>query len=98
LRRIGVVTSGGDAPGMNACIRAVTRKAVHHGLEVVGISRGFAGLLEGDMRPLDLASVSDIIHRGGTMLRTARSPEFYTSGGQDRGHRYLRKPGFRRWW
>ncbi|MCR4419841.1 MAG: 6-phosphofructokinase [Clostridia bacterium] len=93
MRRIGVVTSGGDAPGMNACIRAVTRKAVYHGLEVVGISRGFAGLLEGDMRPLDLASVSDIIHRGGTMLRTARSLEFYTSGGQDRGAQVLKEAG-----
>jgi 6-phosphofructokinase 1 len=78
---------------MNACIRAVTRKAVYHGLEVVGISRGFAGLLEGDMRPLDLASVSDIIHRGGTMLRTARSLEFYTSGGQDRGAQVLKEAG-----
>ncbi|MGB9886625.1 MAG: 6-phosphofructokinase [Moorellales bacterium] len=93
MQRIAVMTSGGDAPGMNACIRAVVRKAIYHGLEVVGIARGFAGLLDGEMRPLDLASVSDIIHRGGTMLRTARSREFYTEAGQDRGAQVLKEAG-----
>jgi 6-phosphofructokinase 1 len=74
--RIGVLTSGGDAPGMNAAIRAVVRRAVHAGAEVVGIRRGYAGLLAGDMLPLDVSSVADIIHRGGTMLLTARSAAF----------------------
>ncbi|MBC7347671.1 MAG: 6-phosphofructokinase [Clostridia bacterium] len=93
MRQIAVLTSGGDAPGMNACIRAVVRKAIYHGLKVVGISRGFAGLLDGEWFPLDLASVSDIIHRGGTILRTARSQEFYRPEGQEKGGRLLRGAG-----
>lgn len=93
MRRIAVLTSGGDAPGMNACIRAVVRKAIYHGLEVLGITRGFAGLLDGEWFSLDLGSVSDIIHRGGTMLRTARSREFYTTEGQDKGARLLKAAG-----
>jgi len=93
LQRIAVLTSGGDAPGMNACIRAVVRKAIYHGLEVLGIARGFAGLLDGEWFSLDLGSVSDIIHRGGTMLRTARSREFYTTAGQDKGARLLKAAG-----
>lgn len=84
ISKIGVLTSGGDAPGMNACIRAVVRTAIYHGFEVVGIRRGYAGLIEGDMYEMDLSSVSNIIQRGGTILKTARSEEFKTSEGRVR--------------
>ncbi len=76
VNRIGILTSGGDAPGMNAAIRAIVRKAVYHGLEVIGIERGYLGLLHKEFRPLSLGSVADIIHRGGTILRTARCEDF----------------------
>jgi len=76
VKRIGLLTSGGDAPGMNAAIRAVTRSAIFSGLEVVGIRRGFEGLLEGDVVPLTSRSVGGIILRGRTVLRTARSERF----------------------
>ena len=76
IKSIGILTSGGDAPGMNAAIRAVTRTAISKGFEVVGIRRGYSGLLNEDMIPLDVAAVSDIIQRGGTMLFTARCTEF----------------------
>jgi len=82
LQRIGVLTSGGDAPGMNAAIRAVVRKAIYHGLEVIGIKRGFAGFVEADMEPMNLGSVADIIQKGGTILRTARSEAFMTPEGR----------------
>lgn len=82
LKRIGVLTSGGDAPGMNAGIRSVVRSAIHHGLDVVGIKRGYSGLISGDILPMDLRSVGDIIHRGGTVLYTARCEEFKTPVGQ----------------
>ena len=81
MRTIGVLTSGGDAPGMNAAIRAVVRTGVQNGLRVMGIRRGYNGLMTGDMFEMNLRSVSDIIHRGGTMLFTARSPEFKTEEG-----------------
>jgi len=81
VQRIGVLTSGGDAPGMNAAIRAVVRKGLHAGLQIFGIRRGFAGLLADDFIQLGAGSVGDIIHRGGTMLRTARSEEFKTDAG-----------------
>ena len=76
MKKIGVLTSGGDAPGMNAVIRAVTRAAIAKGMEVVGVRRGYNGLINGDIVPLDARSVSDIIQRGGTMLYTARCAEF----------------------
>ncbi len=82
MKRIGVLTSGGDAPGMNAAIRAVVRKAVFDGLEVVGIRHGYAGLIAGEFQPLVVSSVGDIIHRGGTILQTARSREFMEEAGQ----------------
>ncbi len=82
LRRIGVLTSGGDAPGMNAAIRAVVRKAIYHGLEVVGIRYGFSGLIQQAFEQMELGSVADTIHRGGTVLRTARSDAFLTEAGQ----------------
>lgn len=89
MRRIGVLTSGGDAPGMNAAIRAVVRKGLHEGLEILGIKRGYAGLLADDITPLDAGSVGDIIHRGGTILRTARSEEFKTEEGFKRALKVL---------
>lgn len=82
LKRIGVLTSGGDAPGMNACVRAVVRTALHHGVECYGIRRGYNGLITGDIIRLDEKSIAHIINRGGTILRTARSKEFMTEEGQ----------------
>ena len=81
VRRIGVLTSGGDAPGMNACVRAVVRAAIHHGFEVYGIRRGWHGLINGDVIRLQIKDVSRIINRGGTILYTARSKEFMTEEG-----------------
>ena len=81
MNTIGVLTSGGDAPGMNAAVRAVVRTAIAMGMKVKGICRGYNGLIEGDIIDLDVRSVSDIIHRGGTVLYTARSPRFKTEEG-----------------
>lgn len=81
IKTIGVLTSGGDAPGMNAAIRAVVRTAIGMGMKVYGIHRGYNGLIEGDICEMNLRSVSDIIHRGGTVLYTARSPMFKTEEG-----------------
>ena len=85
VETIGVLTSGGDAPGMNAAIRAVVRTALANGLKVKGIKRGYSGLLDEDIFDMDATSVSDIIQRGGTSLFTARCPEFMTKEGQDNG-------------
>jgi 6-phosphofructokinase 1 len=93
VKRIAVLTSGGDAPGMNAAIRAVVRKGVYHGLEVLGVYRGYHGLIHGNLEPLSLGSVGDIIHRGGTMLYTARSDEFKTQEGQERAVKTLKERG-----
>ena len=76
MKRIALLTSGGDAPGMNAAVRAVVRVALYNGIEVMGIRRGYAGLLEKDIFMMDRSSVSDIIQRGGTVLRTARCDDF----------------------
>ncbi len=84
MKTIGVLTSGGDAPGMNAAIRAVVRAGCESGMKVMGIRRGYKGLVEGDMYEMNLRSVSDIIHRGGTMLYSARCPEFSQSEVQDK--------------
>lgn len=84
VKRIGVLTSGGDAPGMNPCVRAVVRTALHHGIECYGIRRGYAGLINGDVIKMDEKSVSHIIDRGGTILYTARCKEFLTKEGQQR--------------
>ena len=75
-KAIAVLTSGGDAPGMNAAIRAVARSGISNGMRVIGVRRGYNGLINGDMFELNLRSVSDSIHRGGTILYTARCPEF----------------------
>ena len=81
FRKIGVLTSGGDAPGMNAAIRAIARKALSEGIEVVGINEGYSGLINGNLRPLDSRAVSNIITTGGTMLYSSRCPEFKTPEG-----------------
>lgn len=84
VKRIGVLTSGGDSPGMNAAIRAVARSALRQGIEVVGIRRGWSGLISGDIFKMDNSSVSQIINRGGTVLFTARCDEFRTEAGQQK--------------
>ena len=84
MKKIGVLTSGGDSPGMNAAIRAVVRCGIDRGMTVYGISRGYEGLIDGDIREMDRASVGGIIHRGGTVLGTARSERFMTAKGQDK--------------
>ena len=91
--RIGVLTSGGDAPGMNAAIRAVTRAAIAHGVEVMGIYRGYSGLISGDIKPLGLRDVSNIINKGGTMLYSDRCPEFKTEEGMAKAIETCRKFG-----
>ncbi|MBU8905160.1 6-phosphofructokinase [Desertibacillus haloalkaliphilus] len=93
MKRIGVLTSGGDSPGMNAAIRAVVRKAIYHDVEVYGIYYGYAGLISGDIQKLEIGSVGDIIHRGGTMLYTARCKEFQTEEGQKKAIEQLNKFG-----
>jgi 6-phosphofructokinase 1 len=90
---IGVFTSGGDAPGMNACVRAVVRTAVYRGARVIGIHRGYTGLLAGQFEEMTPASVSNIIQLGGTILRTSRCDEFLTPEGRAKGAAYLREAG-----
>jgi 6-phosphofructokinase 1 len=89
MKRIGVITSGGDAPGMNACVRAVVRTALSLGLEVYGIRRGYSGLIDGDMEQLTARDVGGIIQRGGTFLQTARSQEFMTVEGRRKAVRRM---------
>ena len=84
FRKIGILTSGGDAPGMNAAIRAVARKAINQGIEVVGIREGYNGLINGNLRPLDNRSVSNVITTGGTILYSSRCPEFKTPEGMEK--------------
>ena len=93
MKTIGVLTSGGDAPGMNAAVRAVVRTAIARGMTVKGIRRGYNGLIEGDIIDLDVRSVSDIIHRGGTVLYTARSPRFKTEEGMQEAIANCKKHG-----
>jgi len=93
IKTIGVLTSGGDAPGMNAAIRVVVRVAINKGLKVKGIMRGYAGLLDEEIVDMDSTSVSDIINRGGTILYTARCMEFTTPEGQKKGAEICRKHG-----
>ncbi|PLR81525.1 6-phosphofructokinase [Bacillus canaveralius] len=91
MKRIGVLTSGGDSPGMNAAVRAVVRKAIYHNIEVYGVYGGYAGLISGNIKKLELGSVGDIIHRGGTALYSARCEEFKTKEGQQKGIEQLKK-------
>lgn len=91
IKRIGIFSSGGDAPGMNACIRAAVRTALHHQLEVVGIKRGYQGMIENDMVELNTESVSNILQLGGTILRSARSEEFRTPEGRAKAYQHLKE-------
>lgn len=85
MRKIAVLTSGGDAPGMNACVRAVVRYAIYKGMDVYGVERGYQGLIDNKISFMTSRSVSDIIQRGGTILKTARCPSFMTIEGQQQG-------------
>ncbi len=93
MKKIAVLTSGGDAPGMNAAVRAVVRAALYKGIGVYGVYRGYNGLINGDLEEMSLRSVSDIIHRGGTVLYTARSPEFRTEEGVQKAVKTCREHG-----
>lgn len=93
MKRIAIITSGGDAPGMNAAIRASVRTALYRGLEVYGVRRGLQGLVDGDIFPMDTTSVSNIIQRGGTILKTARSKDFLTPEGRKKALQQLKKKG-----
>ncbi|GGP14556.1 6-phosphofructokinase [Oceanobacillus neutriphilus] len=93
MKKIGVLTSGGDAPGMNAAIRATVRKAIYHDMEVVGVKNGYQGLMDGNFEKMHLGSVGDIIHRGGTILFSARSEKFKTDEGQQKAIEQMKKAG-----
>jgi 6-phosphofructokinase 1 len=93
LNKIAVLTSGGDSPGMNAAIRAVVRSCAYHNLECVGVYRGYQGLIEGDFKALDARSVKNIINRGGTFLKSARSKDFMTKEGREKAYVNLKKEG-----
>ncbi len=93
VKKIGILTSGGDSPGMNAAIRAATRTAIYYGMEVYGIRRGYQGMIEGDIIPLKATDVSNAIQRGGTLLKTARSKEFTTPEGREKAYNNLKKFG-----
>lgn len=93
MKKIAVFTSGGDAPGMNACIRAVVRGAIYHGVEIVGIRRGYNGMISGDIFPMDSRSVSNIVQRGGTVLKSARSKEFMTPEGRKKAYENIMSQG-----
>jgi 6-phosphofructokinase 1 len=90
IKKIAVITSGGDSPGMNACVRAVTRTAAHHGISAIGFIRGYEGMIANDFIPLTRESVSNIIHKGGTILKTARSARFMTKEGLEAAAASLR--------
>lgn len=93
MKKVAVFTSGGDAPGMNACIRAVVRGGIYHGLEMYGIRRGYNGMISDDIFPLDSRSVSNIVQRGGTILKSARSKEFMTPEGRKKAYENLMSRG-----
>ena len=90
IKKIGVLTSGGDAPGMNAAIRSVVRTCAHHNIECVGVYRGYEGLMEGDFKEMNARSVKDIINKGGTILKSARSKEFRTKAGRKKAYESLK--------
>lgn len=93
MKKIAVFTSGGDAPGMNACIRAVVRGAIYHGVEVYGIRRGYNGMISGDIVQMSSRDVSNIVQRGGTILKSARSKEFMTPEGRKKAYENLMSAG-----
>lgn len=93
VTKIGVLCSGGDSPGMNACIRAVVRTGIFYGMEVCGIMRGYSGMVENEIIPMESRSVANIIQRGGTILKTSRCKEFYGSKGRKKAFNNLKKHG-----
>jgi len=93
IKKIGVLTSGGDSPGMNAAIRSVVRTCAYHGVECVGIYRGYQGMIEGDFKEMGPRSVNNIVNKGGTILKSARSKEFMTPEGRKKAHDNLTKAG-----
>lgn len=93
MKKIGLFTSGGDSPGMNACIRAVVRAAVYNKLEVYGIKRGYNGMIKGEIFKMESSSVSNIVQKGGTILKSARSKEFQTKVGRQQAYEQLQKHG-----
>lgn len=96
ISKIGILTSGGDSPGMNAAIRAVVRTAIYHGMDVYGIRRGYQGMIEGDIYQMQAKDVANIIQRGGTILKTARSKEFMTDEGMKKAYEQLQRHGIDR--
>ena len=98
IKCIGILTSGGDAPGMNAAIRAVTRAAIYNGLQVKGIYRGYKGLVTGEIKEFKSQNVSNIIQLGGTILKTARCKEFTTPEGRQIAYDNMKKEGIDAWW
>ncbi len=90
MKKVAIMTSGGDAPGMNACLRAAVRGGVYHGIEMYGIYRGYDGMIEGDIVKMDSHSVSNIIQKGGTILKSARSEEFKTKEGRKKAYEHLK--------
>ncbi|HKK89514.1 MAG TPA: 6-phosphofructokinase, partial [Saprospiraceae bacterium] len=93
MKKIAILTSGGDAPGMNACLRACVRASLYYKYQPIGIRRGYDGLINGDMFEMDSNSVSNIIHRGGTILGSARSMEFKTKEGRKKAYELLKEAG-----
>lgn len=93
IKKIGVLTSGGDSPGMNAAIRSVVRTCAYHNIECVGIYRGYQGMIEGDFKEMGPRSVNNIVNKGGTILKSARSKEFMTPEGRQKAHEHLKKEG-----
>jgi 6-phosphofructokinase 1 len=93
MKKVAVFTSGGDAPGMNACIRAVVRGGIYHGLDMYGIVRGYTGMISGDIKKMDSRSVSNIVQRGGTILKSARSMDFMTPEGRKKAYENLMSNG-----
>src|ERR1700761_475834 len=93
VTKIGVLTSGGDSPGMNAAIRAVVRTGLYHGLEVFGVMRGYQGMIDDDIFQMESKSVANIIQRGGTILKTARCKEFMSHEGRKKAYNNLKKRG-----
>lgn len=93
VTKIGVLTSGGDAPGMNAAIRAVVRTGIYYGMEVYGIVRGYQGMIDGDIFKMESKSVANIIQRGGTILKTARCKDFFTYEGREKAYNHLKRLG-----
>jgi 6-phosphofructokinase 1 len=93
MKRVAIFTSGGDSPGMNACVRAAVRGAIYHGIEIYGINRGYNGMISDDLYLMNSHSVSSIIQHGGTILKSARSKDFMTPEGRKKAYDNLKKRG-----